>query len=318
MSILLFVNLKGGVAKTTNAVAVAECLADAGYRSLLIDADHQCMSSELLLGESRLLNCERRKITLHDLLAAMLDDEFTPEQFPPYVVPGVSDIGDGLEKLSVMPCSICIDDFQTNMAKARRGFRTNDEFYAVFRRRKRMLQKWLKGNYDFTIVDCPPSIALQVQIFLTAADAYIVPSIPDRLSVRGSLWLLDRIRRLGVKTEGLGTLWSLYREQNKMHRKVIDTAARGTEPFNSLPRPFKTVIPNATAIAEAAEPDRTPKSFTAKYSAPFAKLYRSLCQEIVQRSQWGDLRPSGAEVEGSTVSVVSNSLASPSLRPATP
>ena len=58
MSILLFVNLKGGVAKTTNAVAVAECLADSGYRTLLIDADHQCMSGELLLGESRLLNCE--------------------------------------------------------------------------------------------------------------------------------------------------------------------------------------------------------------------------------------------------------------------
>lgn len=38
MSILLFVNLKGGVSKTTNAVAVAECLADQGYRTLLIDA----------------------------------------------------------------------------------------------------------------------------------------------------------------------------------------------------------------------------------------------------------------------------------------
>ncbi len=72
MSILLFVNLKGGVAKTTNAVAVTDCLADSGYRTLLIDADHQCMSGELLLGESRLLNCERRKLTLHDMLAGLL------------------------------------------------------------------------------------------------------------------------------------------------------------------------------------------------------------------------------------------------------
>ncbi len=38
-----FLNLKGGLAKTTKAVAVAECLADSGYRTLLIDADHQCM-----------------------------------------------------------------------------------------------------------------------------------------------------------------------------------------------------------------------------------------------------------------------------------
>src|SRR3954452_2606126 len=109
MSILLFVNLKGGVAKTTNAVAVAECLADSGYRTLLIDTDHQCMSGELLLGESRLLKCEAKKITLHDMMAAMLDDEFKPIQLPYYVVKNVSDIGDGLSNLSVVPCSIRID-----------------------------------------------------------------------------------------------------------------------------------------------------------------------------------------------------------------
>ena len=96
MSILLFVNLKGGVAKTTNAVAIAECLADSGYRTLLIDADHQCMSSELLLGESRMLKCEKKEITLHDLLAAMLDNEFKPEQMPYYAVKNVSDIGGGV------------------------------------------------------------------------------------------------------------------------------------------------------------------------------------------------------------------------------
>ncbi len=286
MSIILFVNLKGGVAKTTNAVAVAECLADSGYRTLLIDADHQCMSGELLLGESRLLNCERRRITLHDLLAAMLDDDFSPEQFPAYVVPKASDIDGGLERLSVMPCSLRIDDFSTNMAKARHGYRSTDEFNAIFQRRRGMLRKWLGANYDFTIVDCPPSIALQVKVFLTVADAYVVPAIPDRLSVRGSLWLLDRIRRLGVKLDGLGTLWSLYREQNAMHRKVVGAAAKGLEPYRQLPKPFGTVIPNAAAIAMASEPNRRPKSFAAKYSTPFARLYQDLSQEVVQRSQW--------------------------------
>jgi chromosome partitioning protein len=274
------------VAKTTNAVAVAECLADLGYRTLLIDADHQCMSGELLLGESRLLNCERRRITLHDLLAAMLDDDFSPEQFPGYVVPKASDIGDGLENLSVMPCSIRIDDFSTNMAKARHGFKSTDEFNAIFQRRRSMLRKWLKANYDFVIIDCPPSIALQVKVFLTVADAFILPAIPDRLSVRGSLWLVDRIRRLGVKLDGLGTLWSLYREQNTLHRKTVEAAAKGVDPYKQLPKPFATVIPNASAIAMASEPNRKPTSFTAKYTSPFARLYHELCEEVVQRCQW--------------------------------
>ena len=42
----------------------------------------------------------------------------------------------------------------------------------------------------------------------------------------------------------------------------------------------------AVAIAEATEPNRKPKSFPAKYTPPFARLYRSLCEEIIQRSQW--------------------------------
>jgi chromosome partitioning protein len=286
MSILLFVNLKGGVAKTTNAVAVAECLADSGYRTLLIDADHQCMSGELLLGENRLLKCEGRKMTLHDMMAAMLDDEFRPEQFDYYALKNASDIGDGLPNLSVIPCSIRIDDFSTNMAKARRGHKSNDEFLAMFERRRATLRRWLKQNYDFTIVDCPPSIAIQVRTFLAVADSFVVPSIPDRLSVRGSLYLLDRIRRMGYRINGLGTLWSLYREQNAMHRKMIEVVSKGVEPFHNLPRPFKTIIPNAAKIAEATEPDRKPRNFNAKYTTEFAKLYRSLCEEIVQRSQW--------------------------------
>jgi len=287
MSILLFVNLKGGVAKTTNAVAVAECLADSGFRTLLIDADHQCMSGELLLGEDRLLKLDHRRKTLHDLIAAMLDDEFSADQMPYYVMGNVSDIGGGLEKLSVIPCSIRIDDFSTNMAKAKRGYHSNDEFLSIFRRRRETLRRWLRSNFDFTIIDCPPSIALQVKVFLTVGDCFIILSIPDRLSVRGSIYLLDRIQKLGVKIGGLGTLWSLYRDQNPMHRRTVEIAAKRIDSYyKQLPLPFEMIIPNAAAIAEASEPGRKPRTFTAKYTSPFAKLFRSLCEEIVTRSQW--------------------------------
>ena len=139
------------MAKTTNAVVVAECLADSGYRTLLIDADHQCMSGVLLLGEERLLKLDHRRKTLHDLWAAMLDDEFSADQIPYYVMGNVSDSGGGLEKLSVIPCSIRIDDFSTNIAKAKRGYHSNDEFLAIFRRRRETLRRWLRSNFDFTI-----------------------------------------------------------------------------------------------------------------------------------------------------------------------
>jgi chromosome partitioning protein len=287
MPILLLTNLKGGVAKTTNAVAIAECLAASGHRTLLVDADHQCMAGELLLGENRLLRCERSRSTLHDLLAALLDDEFDADQIGHHVVEGASNIGGGIKKLNVIPCSIRIDDFSTNMAKAKRGYHSNDEFRQLFDRRRQHLKKWLSANYDFTIVDCPPSIALQVKVFLTVADGLIVPSVPDRLSVRGSLHLLDRIGKLGFsKIKPVGTLWSLYREQNHVHRTFIERSGRGVEPFTKLPPPFTTVIPNATAIADSCDPAKQPATFRIKYTPQFAKLYEMLCEEIVQRTEW--------------------------------
>jgi chromosome partitioning protein len=283
----MLLNLKGGVAKTTSAVAIAECLASAGYRTLLIDADHQCMASELLLrGESGLAIAERKKQTLHDLLAAMLDDDFTPRSFPAFVCPKGSDIGGGLDKLSVLPCSFRIDDFVSNMAKARRGYNTVEEFVSSLASRKKQMKKWLAASYDFTIIDCPPSLAMQVKILLSVADSCIVPSVPDRLSIRGSLYLLDRIKKKGFKISGMGTLWSLYREQNALHRKFVDMGGRRVPPFDQLPEPFETIIPNAAKISEATEPDRRPKTFRLKYTAEFAKLFEALCAEIVRRGEW--------------------------------
>jgi chromosome partitioning protein len=164
----------------------------------------------------------------------------------------------------------------------------------MFRKRRSILRRWLKANYDFTIVDCPPSIAIQVKTFLEVGDSFIVPSIPDRLSVRGSLHLLDRIKRMGVKIEPLGTLWSLYRKQNQIHCDVIEATEKRIGRYAQLPRPFEAVIPNAAKIAEATEPDLKPRNFNAKYTAEFARLYRGLCGEIVQRSQWQAARTNGA------------------------
>ncbi len=286
MSILLMLNLKGGVAKTTNAVAISECLAYMGHKVLVIDADHQCLASELLLGEDGVLRSERRKQTFHDLLAAMLDDEFEEQRIPPFIIENASNIGEGYANLHVIPCSIRIDDFQSNMARARRGYNTIDEYHKELRRKRAMLQRYLQTAYDYVIVDCPPSLALQVRQVLGIGDAFIVPCIPDRLSIRGSAWLLERLRRGNVtRIRALGTLWSLYRQQAKIHRFCVEEAGKENPPapFDELPRPFKTVIPNASRIAEATEPGINPSSFVAKYSAPFAHLYQDLCGEIASR-----------------------------------
>ena len=252
MSILLFLNIKGGVAKTTTAVAVAEALAHLGHRVLLIDADHQCASSELLLGERRFLGADQQRRTLHDLLAAMLKEDFSPEQFDHFVSPEAGNIASLQSRLWVMPCSFRINDFQTNMAKARRGFRTTDEFRSVWTGRIGAFRAWLRKTFSYTIVDCPPSLALQVRFMLSASDAYVVPCIPDRISVRGARWLGERLEREGFAASPLGLAWTLYREGNECHRTMIGLVGKSAQhagALRRLPRPFATVIPNATRLS---------------------------------------------------------------------
>lgn len=294
MSILMMLNLKGGVAKTTSAVAVAECFASQGHRTLLIDADHQCMAGELLLGESRLLQADKAKKTLHDLMASMLDDDFGPEQIEGKVTrQRVSNIAGGLPKLAVLPCSFRIDDFSTNMAKARRGHNSNEEFLRVLEKRCQILRKWIASNFDFAVIDCPPSLAIQVKWLLRVADHVVVPSLPDRLSIRGSLILLERLRSRGYKVGRLGTLWSMVRGI-PIHARFIEATTRAAEPLNRLPLPFSTTIPNAARIAEAAEvEDNSPRTFRQKYTLEFARLFESLCEEIVERTQWRPVEPRG-------------------------
>lgn len=283
MTTIPLVNLKGGVAKTTNSVAIAETFAFMGKNVLLIDADHQCTASELLLGGSRLSLCESKRKTLHDLLVSMLDSDFSTEQLDSVTVNHTSNIKDGFENLSVIPCSIRIDDFTTNVAKARKGYKTTKEFNKAFNRHRLTLKKWLNQQFDFVIIDCPPSISLQVKVLLGVSDSYIIPSIPDKLSVRGCFNLIDRISRTGYKTPGLGILWSLYRQQDKIHRGIVKDPKNSIIDFNTLPMPFKAVIPNSAQIAQAFQEFKSFPTHTAKYTPTGSRLYQRLCNEIVKR-----------------------------------
>jgi len=181
MSILLFLNIKGGVAKTTTTVAVAEALADAGASVLVVDADHQCAASALLLGEERLLHAERSRRTLHDLLVAMLDPEFDVTAAASWVHPEASSVPALGLRTAALPAS-----FRLEALAAEVGAR-GAEGRAAWRTGRRRLRAWLRRRFDHVLVDCPPSLAPQVRLLLGVADAYVVPCIPDPISVRGAV-----------------------------------------------------------------------------------------------------------------------------------
>ena len=287
MSVILFLNLKGGVAKTTTTIAVAETLAEAKQRVLVIDTDHQCAASELLLGDERLLRADQRRRTLHDLLAAMLREDFTTDQFDRFVEWGGSNINGGYPHLGVLPCSLRMEEFSSNRARAMENYYSAEEFNAVLRKHEAMLHRWLRNSFDYVLVDCPPTIPFQVKTMLKVADAYLVPSVPDQLSVKGSHHLIERIRRLGItKAKPLGLLWTLYRESNTVHKRTVSRSLQGEVLHPVLPAPLRTILPNATAIARVSEQQSVaPQSVAGKYGTQFGQLFKNVVSEIQGRLQ---------------------------------
>jgi chromosome partitioning protein len=291
-SLLLFLSLKGGVAKTTNSVAVAEYLAEQGNRVLVIDTDHQCGASAMLLGEDQLEVLEEGRRTLADLFFEALNRDFDPERIEKYTSPCRSIHGLG-SRLRVLPGSLRLEDFWSHFRPTdNRDATTSKEGYEFLKaKRKDAFTRWLKVNYDYVLVDCPPAIAWQVRFFLLAGDGYIVPAIPDRLSVRGARYLTRRLRNIGLKNQPIGLLWSIRREI-QTHNDYINAIKTGRErmPFErpdvpDLPTPFKTVIPHAVAISRAQTGNEAFKSFHTKYEAAPAKLFSELCREIIARTR---------------------------------
>ncbi len=194
-------------------------LAEAGQSRPLDDADNQCAAGTKYWLEIVLERCGwsgQRSTTCSMRLLRLTT---AAEVFANYIRPAKSvGIDRGAGQLSVLPSSLRIDEFHNTYNGARQNFRTNDDFHSVLNRRFRSFRKWLTANFDHTIIDCPPSLPMQIQLLVKTADAYVVPCIPDKLSVRGSHYLVERLRKKNYKLPRLGTIWTLYREQNEIHR----------------------------------------------------------------------------------------------------
>ena len=282
MAVVACINLKGGVAKTTNAVAIAEALHETGRRVLVIDADHQCMASELLLGQDAVEKANDRERTFYDLVRDAFSDDADLDDFS-YYAHGALAQTEAFGGLDVMPCSMRMDDLSSNLALTRRGMHaTSDEFQRFTSKRRQTFRKWLRQTYDYTIIDCPPSMAQQVKFLMPILDAFIIPCVPDRLCVRGAQHLMDKLARKRQDGKGIGLLWTLYRKQMALHGETLEQAKRRRKPFDVLPKPFETVIPNATAIANASREESRGKDLGDRYGTA-APLFRQLATEVVRR-----------------------------------
>jgi len=243
-------NQKGGVGKTTTAVNLAACVAEAGYRALIVDIDPQC-NATVGLGLAKDL-----EPTVYDVLAgdATARDAIRP-----------SDV----ERLDVLPST-------SDLAGANVELPTLDGWEV----RLRDALAPLRDEYAFTLLDCPPSLGPLTVDALAAADRLIVPVQTEYYALEGVADLLETVgmiqRELNPRLTIAGMLLTMHDGRTRLSRDVERDLR---EHFPKLV--FDTVIPRNVRISEAPSFGR-PVIHHDPHSAG-AGAYFDLAKEVAAR-----------------------------------
>ena len=249
--IIAIANQKGGVGKTTTAINLSACLAEKGKKVLAIDMDPQGnMTSGLGVDKDSV------EKTVYDLIIgeAQIEEIICKEV---------------LENLDVLPTNIDLSAAEIELI----GIENKE--YII----KNEVEK-VKENYDFIIIDCPPSLSMLTINAMTTADSVLVPIQCEYYALEGLSQLIHTIElvkeRLNSNLEIEGVVFTMYDARTNLSLQVVENVKD-----NLNQNIYKTIIPRNIRLAEAPSYGMPINQYDPKSSG--AESYRLLADEVIEK-----------------------------------
>ena len=251
--IIAVANQKGGVGKTTTAINLSACLAEAGKKVLVIDVDPQGnTTSGLGVDKEELEN------TVYELL---LSESALEECL----------IKNVLENLDLIPSNI-------NLSGAEIELIGIPEKEYLLRRKTEEIVK----NYDFVIIDCPPSLSMLTVNAMTTANTVLVPIQCEYYALEGLSQLLHTINlvkeRLNPGLEMEGVVFTMYDARTNLSLQVVENVKDHLKQTI-----YKTIIPRNVRLAEAPSHGLPINLYDSKSAG--AESYRLLAEEVIEHGR---------------------------------
>ena len=271
------INLKGGVGKTTTTVAMAEFMAGAmGKRVLVIDLDPQTNATVMMIGEERWQELNDKEHTLARLFKDALKEEKRFD-FEATLQKGVSNIK-GSHTIDLLPSSLDLIDVQDELAFIRPG-----RFHSITP--TELLDRAVKSyldDYDVVVIDCPPNLGIITLNGLRISSRFVIPTIPDVLSTYGIPQILSRVKQfsdeIAESIEPLGIVVTKYQANSTVHKNTVARLRAKRDPTV-----FDTIIRQANDYAAAAEYGRE-RTLKQKWGpGDLADSFEALAKEVLSK-----------------------------------
>ena len=248
--IIAIANQKGGVGKTTTSINLSACLAEKGKKVLVIDTDPQGNTTSGYGIEKNDLDN-----TIYELILGECS---------------IRDcvINNVIDNVSLLPSNV-------NLAAA--------EIELIGVEKKEYILKnevdYVKEDYDFIIIDCPPSLNMLTINAMTTADSVLVPIQCEYYALEGLSQLIHTVNlvkeRLNPDLEMEGVVFTMYDSRTNLSVQVVENVKQ-----NLKQRVYKTLIPRNIRLAEAPSHGTPINKYDAKSAG--AEAYMQLADEIIE------------------------------------